>query len=314
MKSFISSAFWSDPDIEVLDPGEKLAVLWLWTNAQMNICGFCEVSAKRFAFDTGLAGSVLDSALSKLPNAFARFGHVVYSRNFMRHQIGSGPKMARNNIFKSALAIVEALTDSPLRNAIFQDYPEFLEALGSPYQALGSPSEGFENPRRGKGKVKERVRDQDLEGGAGGNLESCEMHTEPELPVAPPPEAPISDLGRDAEKIRMAYPRQGDVPHAQAAILRALRHGEHAEGMLAQTLACAFWVRKLMDANALGYIPGAKAFWEGQQWKDEAKFKGIWQSHEEKTKQQHEAHQQRSGGANAPGRYARKPEPGGPRA
>jgi hypothetical protein len=175
-----------------------------------------------------------------------------------------------------------------------------------PTASLGIAS--LEASERGTGTPKEKDKvkdkDKDIERGAGENLPECEMHTSV-------PESKISDLTLAAEKIRMAYPRQGDVPQAQAAILRALRHGTNAETMLAQTQSCAVWVRKLQAVDAHGFIPGAKAFFEGEQWPDELKFKGIWQRHEQERNKTNGTHQQVSGNLNAPGRYAKKPAAGG---
>jgi hypothetical protein len=59
MKPKIDPEFWSDPEIELLTPEQKPAMLWILTNPQMNVCGFCKVSPRRFAFDTGLKEEAL---------------------------------------------------------------------------------------------------------------------------------------------------------------------------------------------------------------------------------------------------------------
>jgi len=54
MKDFYPPSFWSDRDVEGLSPEQKLTLLWIFTNPQMNVFGYFETSPKRFSFETGL--------------------------------------------------------------------------------------------------------------------------------------------------------------------------------------------------------------------------------------------------------------------
>jgi len=54
MNAFVKKEFWGDPEIEDLSPEEKLSILWLMTNPRRDLCGFTEISEKRFEFETGV--------------------------------------------------------------------------------------------------------------------------------------------------------------------------------------------------------------------------------------------------------------------
>lgn len=152
MKVFISPGFWNDPDVENLTSGQKLAILWLWTNPKTNHCGFCEVSPKRFTFDTGLPIEDLFSATEALPRAFKRFGNIIYSRKFIRHQYGSGEQLTRNNIFKSVLNAFGGISVVELKAAIVDDYPEIAASVEALTKPLPSPSSDSESALKHKGK------------------------------------------------------------------------------------------------------------------------------------------------------------------
>lgn len=89
MDAKISSSFWSDPDMEKVDPEVKLAFIWLLTNPQRTICGFSQISYKRFSFDTGLDINVLDKSFKALSRALKPFQekNIVYVRNFITFHV-----------------------------------------------------------------------------------------------------------------------------------------------------------------------------------------------------------------------------------
>jgi hypothetical protein len=148
MKPMIDQAFWSDPDIEGAKAGVKLAALWLITNSQTSLLGICGASVSRFVFETGLNEKALDGALEALPRAFKRFGGVIFVRNYIRHQFGSGEKLIKNNFFVALKSLFLSVKDLDLRAFILCEYPEF-------EQALAKPSEGLTKPQSVKeGEVK----------------------------------------------------------------------------------------------------------------------------------------------------------------
>lgn len=148
MKPLIDQAFWSDPDIEGSKAGVKLAALWLITNSQTNLIGICGASMGRFEFETGLKSEALTSALEALPRAFVKVGSVIFVRNYIRHQFGSGDKLKRNNFFVALKSLFLSIKDEALKSLVLQEYPEFEEALQRASQGLIEPKDGKE--REGK--------------------------------------------------------------------------------------------------------------------------------------------------------------------
>lgn len=139
MKPILDQAFWSDADIEASRPGIKLTALWLITNPQTNLLGVCGASPGRFEFETKLKPNYLEEAIQALPRAFKRFGGVVFVRNYIRHQFGTGEKLIRNNFFVALKSLFLCVKDEELRDFILSEYPEFQQALAKGLEGLVKP-------------------------------------------------------------------------------------------------------------------------------------------------------------------------------
>jgi len=164
MKTFILPSFWSDRDVEGLSPEQKLTLLWIFTNPQMNVCGYFETSPKRFSFDTGLDPRHLKETVEALPRALKPFqgDTIIYARRFIRHQFGGGEQLTKNNIFKSIVTRFGGIQIPGLKAAILEDYPE----IDKESQENESPSKPFQGLIEGKGKGKGKVRVKEREGNA----------------------------------------------------------------------------------------------------------------------------------------------------
>lgn len=167
MSPKIHSAFWSDADIETLNSDQKLAYLWILTNSQMNICGFCHVTTRRFAFETGLSMEILESTISALPRALKHFKEhgIIYVRRYIRHQLGDGEQLTKNHIFKSVISVFRGIVSADLRKAILEDYPIIGEVIAS--QSLSGISSLTQSPSNPlpKGKEKEKEEEKEKENG-----------------------------------------------------------------------------------------------------------------------------------------------------
>jgi hypothetical protein len=173
----ISPSFWTDPDIEVLTPEQKLAVLWILTNPQMNLCGFCQVSLKRFHFETGLTEDVLATTIGKLARSFKHFEekNIIYSRNYIRYQLGSGSKLMKNNIFVSLLSTFRsAAVFPPLAEAILSDYPEINKGL---QEGLERASLSLQTPQQGQ-REGERETKRDVSEKGSGEKPRTDQHNQ----------------------------------------------------------------------------------------------------------------------------------------
>lgn len=136
--------------MEKTKAGVKLAALWLITNSQTSLLGICGASEARFKFETGLAPEALQSALEALPRAFKRFGDVIFVRNYVRHQFGSGDKLKKNNFFVALKSLFLSVKEKELRAFILSEYPEFEECSQRAPEGLTKPKERKGEGREGK--------------------------------------------------------------------------------------------------------------------------------------------------------------------
>lgn len=173
MKPMIDQAFWSDPDIEGVKYGVKLSALWLMTNSQTSLIGICGASPSRFEFETKLPAQALETTLEALPRAFKRFGNVIWLRNYIRHQFGTGEKLIKNNFFVALSSLFNSVKDPELKSEILAEYPEFEQALQRACQGLTKPKDGW----KGKGREAKGVK------GETPKIEDCLQYaTEIKLP------------------------------------------------------------------------------------------------------------------------------------
>ncbi|RYD32312.1 MAG: hypothetical protein EOP87_13095, partial [Verrucomicrobiaceae bacterium] len=172
MHSVIKSSFWADASIESMSPDEKLALIWLFSNPALDLCGFTRTTPRRFHFETGLDISVLDSACGKMGSSVAMPGDGVYfSRKFIRHQFGKGGRVSLANLVVKAAVKTAEMYPEHLRELFFADYPEFNELRQYPHEktnseaassssdkGLPSPSEALRKGKRERmGNGKEKV-------------------------------------------------------------------------------------------------------------------------------------------------------------
>lgn len=196
MKPMIDQSFWSDPDIEAQKSGVKLTALWLMTNSQTSLLGLCGASDQRFAFETGLPSEALQRAIEALPRAFVRFGSLVFVKNYIRHQFGTGGKLKRNNFFVALKSLFLSVKDLDLRSEVLKEYPEFKEALEEGLKGLTKPQystdrerkEGKESPERKPQpgiEIPECLRTERFETAWSGYVEyRKQAHLKPLLPVS----------------------------------------------------------------------------------------------------------------------------------
>lgn len=92
----VNTRFWDDTYVAELSPNEKLAFLYLLTNALTTIGGVYELSLKRAAFDVGLPIRELRDAFEKLETdrKIVRKEDWIGIVNFVKHQ-SLNPKVKR---------------------------------------------------------------------------------------------------------------------------------------------------------------------------------------------------------------------------
>ena len=158
MSPKIHQSFWSDPLVEKQSAETKLVLLWLITNSQTSILGICAASPRRFAFETGLPEQALEQALKALESPLFVKDGVVFLRNYVRHQFGSGDKLTSNNVFKSIVSAARSIKDQSILDAVLEEYPEIEPFLPQALQRALKPKE------KEKEEEKEKEQERECEG------------------------------------------------------------------------------------------------------------------------------------------------------
>lgn len=205
MKPIIDQSFWADPDIENAKAGTKLTALWLITNSQTSLIGLCRASVSRFMFETGLPEEALAATLKALPRAFVKVGDVIFVRNYVRHQFGSGEKLMKNNFFVALKSLFLNVKDESLKALILEEYPEFSTLSPKGFEGLSKPKD---EKRR-----EEKVRKDKKKGMQGEVAPVFVGQGEDSTPS-------IED---QAEEIYQAYPRKEAKQTAIEAIIKKLK-------------------------------------------------------------------------------------------
>lgn len=129
----VSTAFWSDPLVEELNPHEKLLYLYLITNEKTNMLGIYENSAKKTAFETGLTTAQVEAIYKRFEELgrIRRLNGWLMVLNFAKHQ------NYNTNMKKSAidcyLALPEELQNTDLeidRDNPTEGFERILKHLG----------------------------------------------------------------------------------------------------------------------------------------------------------------------------------------
>lgn len=142
MHTKISSDFWSHPEIEPASSETKLAAIWLLTNERMKMCGYAEITEKRFAFETDLPPAAFKRTLEALPKTFAIAGKGYVAPNFIRWQFGTGQALAKSHM---SVPIVRDLHACPrdvvlMLLSLYPELSERYEAIHKQALREGSPS------------------------------------------------------------------------------------------------------------------------------------------------------------------------------
>lgn len=147
--TIIKSCFWVDDDIQALNPHQKLSAVWLITNDDISPAGVTHVRKAKFSFDTGMPFGALDECLKALPRAFKRFGDMVWSVNFIRHQWNE-QTLTTNNSARAVCRSIMELRNPEIRSAILAEYPDLRDVLSDMFnERAPKPSQGVGNPQSG---------------------------------------------------------------------------------------------------------------------------------------------------------------------
>ena len=113
----VSTAFWSDPFIEDLNPAQKLLFLYLITNEKTNMLGIYEASIKKISFETGVKESEITTFfnLCEQRGKLKYVGNYVILINFVKNQ------NYNTNMKKSAIDVYNKLPNELKKNGLELD-------------------------------------------------------------------------------------------------------------------------------------------------------------------------------------------------
>jgi hypothetical protein len=249
MDSIIKASFWTDSRVEEQTPEVKLACLWLISNPSRDLCGFTQVSNRRFSFETSLDPSPLQGACKGLPSSFKEVvPGVFFAVHFLRHQFGKGGKISLGNkVIVAAARHAEKLPES-LRAAFFEAYPELLGLVQNAPNITHineAPSIPHAENRHGV-RVRERVGE-----GAVNEEEGCG-----EKPIA------LADIVG-------AYPRREGVAEALGHVAASVKRGADSAAILTGTRAIAAVIGQLPSGHLNAFVVSAGTFFKNERWRDD---------------------------------------------
>lgn len=251
MDTKISKAFWIDEAIETLDKDAKFCVLWLFT-AHVNEAGWVECSQKRFQFETDCTTEDLARACEGLGKGVIVHKKGYWLRNYIRHQIGIGEPLAKNN---QALAIIRMFKNMPAEivEEVLLEYPE-LKVLPTPSKVLAKDRRGEE--RKGKARSQRRSPEEEIFNPQSHSLEQW------------------------AELCVNAYPKRDSPMECLQFALSALRAETDPQGMLNNIKSIRELIDKAPGGKSNGKVPSALNFFKNQQWLEPSNFTNRWQPNE----------------------------------
>lgn len=249
MDATIKGSFWTDQRVEEVSPEIKLTCLWLVTNPARDLCGFTQVSNKRFTFETGLPVHFLEGACKGLASSFVKLADGVYfAVNFLRHQFGKGGRLSLGNKVVIAAARHAGKLPVVLRDAFLAAYPELLELVekDSKNPAKNDPPCIPLPVKRDGVRAREGARE-----GAGAKEEGC------------------GEKPTDFADIVGAYPRREGVAEALGHVAASVRKGADPAAILTGTRAIAAVIGQLPSGHLNAFVVSASKFFLNERWRDD---------------------------------------------
>ncbi|WAC18807.1 hypothetical protein OVA24_16375 [Luteolibacter sp. SL250] len=291
MHAFIKSSFWADSHIENMPPDQKLALVWLMTNAGRDGCGFTAITPRRFTFDTGLPVTVLEEACAATCGSILVLpGNVYFVRAFIRHQFCRGDSLSlKNNVLRAVVKQARRLPAAQ-QEAFFTEYPELADGQGgapaeasfhpAPQSTEALPDRGAALPQstealpgkneplwKGNGTGEE----EDVERKEGTEARAVPKQRDDRAASTMDAVVSADDAARkpDAVSIAAMYPRRQSVREAVEQISRHIRNGVDPQVIADGTRAIAEVIRQLPGGHLNAYVPSAGKFFENRRWEDD---------------------------------------------
>lgn len=130
----IRRTFWTDPYIESMPPARKLLYIYLFTSPHANNLGVLNTTARRIAFETGMAEEEVKEHLSILEQQDGKIaldggggscgGLSILVVNFIKHQCTTSPKLVM-----SLRALFRSVESEKIKAVLIAKNPHLLDGM-----------------------------------------------------------------------------------------------------------------------------------------------------------------------------------------
>ena len=199
----IRRTFWTDPYIESMPPARKLLYIYLFTSPHTNNLGVLNTTARRIAFETGMAEEEVNAHLNVLEQQDGKIaldggsggGLSILVVNFIKHQCTTSPKLVM-----SLRALFRGVESEKIKAVLIAKNPHLLDGMDTVSGTLSIRSGEIDQDQIQENKKREEIRsfpcggdeDRGKRGRQGkkGDRKRSAQYADPSSPL--PPVAPSS--------------------------------------------------------------------------------------------------------------------------
>lgn len=164
----IRRTFWTDPYIESMPPARKLLYIYLFTSPHTNNLGVLNTTARRIAFETGMAEEEVNAHLNVLEQQDGKIalddgscgGLSILVVNFIKHQCTTSPKLVM-----SLRALFRGVESEKIRAVLIAKNPHLLDGMDTVSGTLSIRSGEIDQDQIQENKKREEIRSFPCSGG-----------------------------------------------------------------------------------------------------------------------------------------------------
>lgn len=163
----IRRAFWTDPYIESMPPARKLLYIYLFTSPHTNNLGVLNTTARRIAFETGMAEEEVNAHLNVLEQQDGKIaldggdsssgggscGLSILVVNFIKHQCTTSPKLVM-----SLRALFRGVESEKIKAVLIAKNPHLLDGMDTVSGTLSIRSGEIDQDQIQENKKREEIR------------------------------------------------------------------------------------------------------------------------------------------------------------
>ena len=156
----IRRTFWTDPYIESMPPARKLLYIYLFTSPHTNNLGVLNTTARRIAFETGMAEEEVNAHLNILEQQDGKIaldgvsggGLSILVVNFIKHQCTTSPKLVM-----SLRALFRGVESEKIKAVLIAKNPHLLDGMDTVSGTLSIRSGEIDQDQIQENKKREEI-------------------------------------------------------------------------------------------------------------------------------------------------------------